>query len=384
MPDRIRTSAGRPTSRGAPARSGCPDARETAARAPREIDAARRWPDRTAASRPHRGIMLGDRAPPVGEREADRRGRPPVGSVFVGDAVRHVAGGDVLASRIRRACAGRRRRCRRRNARRISPLSRPPRNNASSIRMFHARSVRITRSCAGALRAVTSAVRIGLVSSGKSAWIRCRPARNSLNGPPVSGSQRRIRFALRERREPLLLVDALGLVGEQHRVAVERDPQTRRSRSLLTALGKIVAAAWPSSSARRTSPVIGGQEQVGAERRHVARRRLALGERGARDVEAVVLDRVEHAQARVGGVARQQDHLDVLLVGAIESQQLLHQHERRPGRKDLVLVLHLVAVIGIDARFGVDAVALAQVEQRPRLIATTSLPASDGRGIARL
>lgn len=36
--------------------------------------------------------------------------------------------------------------------------------------------------------AVTSAVRIGLLSSGKSAWIRCNPARNSLNGAPKAGT----------------------------------------------------------------------------------------------------------------------------------------------------------------------------------------------------
>ncbi len=75
------------------------------------------------------------------------------------------------------------------NAESTSPLSSPPRKNASSMRMFQARSVRITRSCAGALRAVTSAVRIGLLSSGKSDWIRCSADRNSLNGPPDSGSR---------------------------------------------------------------------------------------------------------------------------------------------------------------------------------------------------
>ena len=42
-----------------------------------------------------------------------------------------------------------------------SPLSSHPRKAASSIRIFHARSVRITLSCAGALRAVNNAVRIG-------------------------------------------------------------------------------------------------------------------------------------------------------------------------------------------------------------------------------
>ena len=50
------------------------------------------------------------------------------------------------------------------NASRNGPLARPPRNSASSRRTPHSRSVRITRSCAGAERAVTSAVRIGAAS----------------------------------------------------------------------------------------------------------------------------------------------------------------------------------------------------------------------------
>jgi hypothetical protein len=46
------------------------------------------------------------------------------------------------------------------NSRRNGPLSRPPRNIASSTWIFQAINVRIARSCAGALRAVTSAVRM--------------------------------------------------------------------------------------------------------------------------------------------------------------------------------------------------------------------------------
>src|SRR5471030_2148352 len=46
------------------------------------------------------------------------------------------------------------------NACKTLPLETPPRKNASSIRTFHSRRVRITRSWDGLLRAVTSAVRI--------------------------------------------------------------------------------------------------------------------------------------------------------------------------------------------------------------------------------
>ena len=317
--------------------SGC--SRNRRSRAARNCT-ARRWPRSLPASARTRGVVLGDRVPPIGQREADSAGALTASAACLRWRRRAARG------RRRRACAAdstcvrwSSKKMSARNARRNSPLSRPPRNSASSIRMFHARSVRITRSCAGALRAVTSAVRDRALVLGKIRLDPMQAGEEFLERPADSGSQRRVRFALartRRARPP-------GRRARPRRRRARRRRRTRcaarRSRSCRPALGKIVAAAWPSSSARRTSPVIGRQEEVGAERRHVARRRLALGERGARDVEAVVLDRVEDAQARVGGVARQQDHLDVLLVGAIEPQQLLHQHERRPGRQDLVLVL---------------------------------------------
>jgi hypothetical protein len=77
-----------------------------------------------------------------------------------------------------------------------------------------------------------------------------------------------------------------------------------------------------------------------------------------------MLDRVEYAQPGVGRIAREQDHLDVLLVGPVQPQELFHQHERRACGEDLVLVLDLVAVVGVDARFCVDPVRLGEIEQR--------------------
>jgi hypothetical protein len=169
---------------------------------------------------------------------------------------------------------------------------------------------------------------------------------------------------LRKGGEAACLVDALRLVGEQHCVPVERDAQlvglvakhARKDRR-----GGVAILERPPNVVR-----VRREEQVGTERRHVARRRLALRERGARDIEPVVLDRVEHAKPRVGAVARQQDHLDVLLRQAIQPQQLRDERERRPGREQLVLVLDLVAVVAFDAELRVDAVALGEVEQRAR------------------
>ena len=78
------------------------------------------------------------------------------------------------------------------NALSISLFWIPPRKKASSIRTFHARSVLITRSCAGALRAVTnswSSLRIMSIESvmPSSQLILCCPL---LLLPPIPPSIR--------------------------------------------------------------------------------------------------------------------------------------------------------------------------------------------------
>src|SRR5215831_18602561 len=79
-----------------------------------------------------------------------------------------------------------------------------------------------------------------------------------------------------------------------------------------------------------------------------------------------MLDRVEDAKPSVGGIARQQNHLDIVLVWSVEPQKLLDQRERGSRSEDLVLVLDLIALVRIDALLGEDAVALGEVEQGPR------------------
>ena len=79
-----------------------------------------------------------------------------------------------------------------------------------------------------------------------------------------------------------------------------------------------------------------------------------------------MLDRIEYAQARIGAVARKQDHLDVLLAGRIEAQQLVDQRERGSRHQQFVLVRDLIAVIGVHALLGVDAMTLGEIEQRAR------------------
>ena len=76
----------------------------------------------------------------------------------------------------------------------------------------------------GALRAVTSAVRSFIRPAvATSTCSRCSASSSGLNGPGGSGRAACSRLVRLERRQSLRLVDALGLVGEQHGVAVEGD-----------------------------------------------------------------------------------------------------------------------------------------------------------------
>ena len=86
-------------------------------------------------------------------------------------------------------------------------------------------SVRTARSCAGAPRAVTSAVRtrIGTLSRSSACCNRCSASRSGLNGPGGKRTRRVIGLVRLERVEALLAKHALGIVAEQHRVAVEGD-----------------------------------------------------------------------------------------------------------------------------------------------------------------
>ncbi|MCY1516561.1 hypothetical protein D9M68_511970 [compost metagenome] len=163
-----------------------------------------------------------------------------------------------------------------------------------------------------------------------------------------------------------LLVDPLGLVGKQHRIAIEGDAQLaaglppraagedgRRGESRIQRIAHVVR--------------VGREEQVAAERREVGIGTAPADEGGAGNVQAVVLDRVEHPQSGIGAVARHQDHLDLgPLAGGVEGKQLLHQGEGIAGLQDFVLVGDLVLPIGLHTLAFVDLMAFLQVEQRPR------------------
>ena len=77
-------------------------------------------------------------------------------------------------------------------------------------------------------------------------------------------------------------------------------------------------------------------------------------------------DGVEDAQAGVGAVAGDEDHLDAIRSLAVQRQELFRQRVGDAGGKRLILLLDLVARVGIFATRLEDAVALVQVEKRAR------------------
>ena len=164
------------------------------------------------------------------------------------------------------------------------------------------------------------------------------------------------------------LVDALGLVGEEHGIAVEGDAQTLRRLDALPDVGRQDRRGrMPRVQGLAHIHGIGGEKQMRIERRHVGIGVLPPGEGRARDVELVVLDRVHDAHPRVGGVARKQDHFHPGSSGRerVEPQELPHQRERDPGREDLVLVLELIPVVGGHALLFEHPIRFLQIEQSP-------------------
>ncbi len=184
-----------------------------------------------------------------------------------------------------------------------------------------------------------------------------------------------------ERFEAFEVGDALGVVAEDDRIAVEGDAQLL-ARQLRRLRRQDRRRGDPRG--QRTPHVldVGREEQVGTEWMRVVRGRRAVGERGAHDLEPVVLDRVEDAQAGVGRIARQQDDLDArrLRRERVEAQQLLHERKRDARREQVVLVRDLVARIGIEALVLEQRVAVAEVEQRARRDRDDELVCRGGHG----
>ena len=188
-----------------------------------------------------------------------------------------------------------------------------------------------------------------------------------LEGASRQRHVRRRRFRLSEGIEAAFLIHPFGLVGEQHRIPVEGDAQA-------PVLG-IAFAPTAQQPSRRHAPRerflgvlgIGGKKQVAIERMGVAIGALPAAESGANDAEIVLADGVEDAQARVGGVARQQDHVHARCPCAfVDVEQLAHEDEAVAGREQVAFPRNLVAPVRLKPFAAVDLVAFGKVEQRPR------------------
>ena len=148
-------------------------------------------------------------------------------------------------------------------------------------------------------------------------------------GPAASGVVGLLALVRLEGVEAACLEDALGLVGEQHRVAVEGDAHLVRVRVGGARRVREDARRRDAGLERRAHVgLVGREEQVGGERPQVAPRRSAAREDAALDRHAVGLRRAEHAHARDRVVAREDHDLDALRRRVVEGEELLHQRER--------------------------------------------------------
>ncbi|MNP28775.1 hypothetical protein D3C76_1217660 [compost metagenome] len=184
-------------------------------------------------------------------------------------------------------------------------------------------------------------------------------------GAAVQRLASRITFVGLEGFEAAALVDALGVVGEEHGVTVEGDAQFVARRPARPA-GK--DGGGGIAALQRPAHVLGmgGEKEMATKGAQVRLRAASADEGGAGDAQAVVLDGVEGAQAGVGAVARHQDDFHPRLAKRlVQAQELFHQGIGVAGGQHLVLVVDLVLAVGLDAFRLIDPVALVQVEQRP-------------------
>ena len=78
-------------------------------------------------------------------------------------------------------------------------------------------------------------------------------------------------------------------------------------------------------------------------------------------------DGVENPQARVRGIARQQDHIHAPTAQQlVDAEQLGDEWESRAGRQRFVLVIDLIEAVGVQPLLAIDGVRIVEVEQRPR------------------
>jgi len=171
-----------------------------------------------------------------------------------------------------------------------------------------------------------------------------------------------------ERIQPLGLEDPLGLIGEQHGIAVEGNAHFIGVAVLR--LGRFGQHPRGRKAQLQRLLHIGGigrQEQMRAQRLEVAERVAPLGEHPALDrMQPMGLAAAEHPHAAHRVIARQQHHLDLLHRAAVEGQQLAHQGECHPRRRRNIQPLQLQPGIGLVLVLLENPVFFFKVEQRPR------------------
>ncbi|MCY1514289.1 hypothetical protein D9M68_488200 [compost metagenome] len=187
-----------------------------------------------------------------------------------------------------------------------------------------------------------------------------------LEGAAIQRFAGRVALVGLEGFEAAGLVDAFGMIGEEHRISVEGDTQLVAGRP-----SRAAGQDGGGGKAALQGPAhvfgVGGQEQVATEGTQVGFRATPANEGRAGDAKAIVLDGIERAQAGVGAVARHQDDLHPRLAELlVQAEQFLHQRIGITGLQHLVLVLDLVLAVGFYAFRLVDPMAFVQVEQRPR------------------
>ncbi|MNF66275.1 hypothetical protein D3C84_480620 [compost metagenome] len=187
-----------------------------------------------------------------------------------------------------------------------------------------------------------------------------------LEGPTAKQFASRLTLMALKGLQATLLIDPLGLVGKQHGIAVESDAQLI-ARGPPRSTGEDGGRA--ESRAQRAAYIFGvsREKQMAAERRQIGIGAAPADKGRAGDAQAVVLDRIERAQAGIGAVARHQNHLHPRLAqSTVQPQQLLDQGESVTWHENLVLMFDLIAAIGFDPLPLIHTMTLAQIEQRPR------------------
>ena len=162
----------------------------------------------------------------------------------------------------------------------------------------------------------------------------------------------------------MILINALGLSCKEDGVAIKCDADL---------VDLLIGWAGACDDASCGDIVIDGlfhigrmsrKKQIGFECFEVRRHLCAANQCGTGDIQIVVLNGFEYAQAGIRAVSRHDDHFDHLLfAGFIQTEKSLDQLESRTFRQGVVFMLFLIGRIGFQTMFFKDAVFCFQIKQ---------------------